>query len=67
MENEPPQSAQLAALATALNDLRDTWHLLAMILQDQLTDTPSVARDAVMAEAMRQLERIRYSGFGNRN
>lgn len=65
MENGPQSNAQLATLATALNELRDTWQLLAMILQDQLTDSPSEARDAVMAETKRALERFRRAELGN--
>jgi hypothetical protein len=65
MKNEHQGNAELAALAGALSDLRDTWQLLGMILQDQLIDAPSAARDAALSEVEQQLESIRNSVRGS--
>ncbi len=67
MENARQGNAQLAALAGALSDLRDTWLLLGMILQDQLFEAPSVERDAALSEVVQQLERIKNSARGKSN
>jgi hypothetical protein len=61
MENERQGNEQLAALAGALSDLRDTWHLIGMILQDKLIEEPSAERDAALSEVEKQLERIKNS------
>ena len=50
MENERQEIAQLAALADALNALRDTWQLLCMILQDKLVEELFAERDAALSE-----------------
>jgi hypothetical protein len=61
MENERQENAQLAALAGALSDLRDTWQLIGMILQDKLVEEPSAERDAALSEVEHQLGRIKNS------
>jgi hypothetical protein len=65
MENERQDNEKLAALADALSNLRDTWQLLGMILQDRLVEEPSAERDAALSEVEQQLGRIKNSVRGS--
>jgi hypothetical protein len=51
-------------LIGALNALRDHWMELSLALSDIVTETPTPARDEVLAEVERYLCRIRESERG---
>lgn len=66
MRDLPPPlpGDDITQLIGALNALRDHWMELSLALSDLVTETPSPARDDVLAEVERYLCRIRESERG---
>ena len=63
--SSPLPESELTALIEALDDLRDSWTLIAIALKDQLTELPSTRRNEVMLQVERQLARIRDGQLGS--
>lgn len=63
--SSPLPDSELTALIEALDDLRDSWTLIAIALKDQLTELPSTRRNEVMVQVARQLARIRDGQLGS--
>jgi hypothetical protein len=62
--NQQPQAPDMQILATALEDLRDTWTLLSLALKDMMCEVPSSTRDEVLALAQRQLAKVKLGERG---
>ena len=56
----PPD--RMDELAEALAKLRDAWVNLSMLIREQITESDSPERDAVLTEVERYLCRLRDSG-----
>ena len=52
------EKTELLVLSEALSDLRDSWVLISMALNDHFADVPSPERDKVMEQVERELARI---------
>jgi hypothetical protein len=62
MKSDPPkpvQDLQLMLLVSVLEEMRNSLVMISLAMNDMLSETPSQAREDVMAEAGRYLERVR--------
>jgi hypothetical protein len=64
MKQQNP-NPDLMVLVQALNDLRDYWLQVSMVLKDHVADTPSPARDEVTMQVERYLARIKDGAWGD--
>jgi hypothetical protein len=62
MKSDPPkpvQDLQLMLLVSVLEEMRNSLVMISLAMNDMLSETPSQAREDVLAEAGRYLERVR--------
>ena len=64
MDNDHALNVQLEKLACALNDIRDSWQILGLLLLDQLAEQPNYMSEKAMLEVQRAIENIKNSGHG---
>jgi hypothetical protein len=63
--SKPSQEGQLIQLVGALEEMRDSFMVISLALKDLVTETPSAARDEVLTEVERYLNRMREGSRKN--